>query len=104
MKIIGHLLNSEGPLLTILTDHEGSLLAKIHLNSFNGNLLVSTSFRNTVSYIESKLTLREFIENSQGYSFESKGDIFLEDIPFDEIQSSISFIDNHYNELPESMK
>lgn len=104
MKIIGHLLNSEGPLLTILTDHKGGLFTRIHLNKFNTNLLVSTSFRDVISYIESKLTLREFITNSEGYSFEKKDDISLKDVPIDEIQSSISFIDNYYNELPNSMK
>ena len=104
MKIIGHLLNSEGPLFTILLSDKDGLITKIYSNRYNGNLVASTSFRNIVSYIESKLTLREFIENSISISFESRGDNSLQNIPLDTIQDSISYIDNYYNELSESLK
>ena len=104
MNIIGHLLNSEGPLFSILHNHNGDIVAKIYSHKYNGDLLVTTHFKKIVSYIESKLTLNELIETSTGYHFKSRNGNNSSEPSLEEIKLSIIDINKYYNEFPDSMK
>ena len=104
MNLIGQLLNSEGPLLSLHTNENGEHILKIYSHKHNGDLLVTTSFKKVVSYIESKLTLNELIQTSIEYHFKSRNGVNADKPSLDEIKSSIVDVDKYYNEFPDSMK
>jgi len=104
MKTIGHLLNSEGPLFSILLDKNDNLLVKIHSNKYRGDLILITSFKKVVSYIESKLTLDQLIKTSTEYYFKARNNSNSKEPSLEEIKSSIVDVSKYYNEFSDSMK
>lgn len=104
MKTIGHLLNSEGPLVSILLDKNDNLMVKIHSNRYRGDLILMTSFKKIVSYIESKLTLDQLIETSAECYFEGRNNSDSKEPSLEEIKSSIIDVSKYYNEFSDSMK
>lgn len=104
MNLVGQLLNSEGPLLSLHTNENGEHLLKIYSHKYNGDLIVRTSFKKVVSYIESKLTLNELIQTSTEYHFKSRNVSEVDEPSLDEIKSSIVEVDKYFNEFPDSMK
>ena len=104
MNLVGQLLNSEGPLLTLHTNENGEHILKIYSHKHNGDLMVRTSFKKVVTYIESKLTLNEIIQTSTEYYFKSRNAGKVDEPSLDDIKSSIVDINKYYNEFPDSMK
>lgn len=104
MKTIGHLINSEGPLLSILQDDNETFYIKIYSPSLNCHIQALSNFKKIVGYIESKLTLSELIEGSIECSIQTRRESSLQEFSMDEIKSSIDFINNYYNEISDSMK
>ena len=104
MKTIGQLINSEGPLLSILHDDNETFYIKVYSPLLNCHIQVLTNLKKIVGYIESKFTLRELIEESNEYEIQTRNKSIPQILSFDEIKSSIEFIDKHYNEISDSMK
>lgn len=104
MKTIGHLINSEGPLLSVLQDDNETFYVKIYSPLLNCHIQALTNFKKIVGYIESKLTLNELIEDSTKCSIHTRRESSLLEFSIDEIKSSIDFINNYYNEISDSMK
>ena len=102
--VIGELINSEGPLLKVNTRETGQLLIEAYSNEYRGNLSFEPKFKDLVSYIESKITLRELIFLSKSRIFSFNLNVEMKRIPLETIIDSLFCIDEYYNEVSEDLK
>lgn len=101
---LGVLLNSEGPLLKVGSRINGAIIVEAYSNEYEGNLLFEPKFKDLVSYIESKITLRELIFLSKSQMFSFNLNVEMKRIPLETIIDSLFYIDQYYNEVPEDLK
>lgn len=101
---LGSIINSEGPIVTLNVLPNGGLKIEAYSNKFQGNLSFVTKFSDTVSYLDSRLSLRELIELSVSRIFSFNQGVEMYRIPLMEVIDSIPFIDILYREVPDEYK
>ena len=101
---LGDLINCEGPLLNVEITETHKLAIHAASETFLGVLSFEPRFTDLVSYIESKITLRELIFLSKSRRFSFNLDVEMKRIPLETIIDSLFYIDQYYNEVPEDLK
>ena len=97
-------MNSEGSLLKVSVEKSGVIIIEAYSRLYNGDLSFQPKFKDFVSYIESKLTLRELITLSNWNMFSFDVGVEMKRIPLEEVINSILYVDCYFKNVPENLK
>lgn len=84
--------------------YNGVIIVEAYSHNYKGYLSFRPKFRDFISFVESRITLRELITLSNNPIFTFNKNIELRRIPLDHVVESIPYIDHYYNQVSDNLK